>query len=197
MPQSGVRHRGVLIHISFFPLFVAGLLLSIGCAPRSAADAPLSAEEIATLRDRYPTMSVVYEPTVDVLSYDLGKDLRLISHAYVEVEVLEQLDDIHRGGTINPFEGIDPAVLAEKEKNLGHPIPTIVPTATPGVSIACGGNSVTGRSVRSHRSGTRTHAWARVYRRYDGAQLRLFRQPFAGDVAWKSVVRSFVDRGSV
>lgn len=125
MSQSGVRRRGFLFHIPFLPLLMAVLLLSIGCAPRSADSTPLSAEEIATLRERYPAMSIVYEPTVDVLSYDLEKDLRLISHAYIEVEVVEQLDDIHRGGTINPFEGIDPAVLAEKEKNLGHPIPTI------------------------------------------------------------------------
>jgi len=123
MPQSGVRHRGVMFHIPFLPLLMAVSLLSIGCAPRSAVDTPLSAEEIATLRERYPAMSVVYEPTVDVAPYDLGKDLRLISHAFVEVEVLEQLDDIHRGGILNPFEGIDPAVLAEKEKNLGHPLP--------------------------------------------------------------------------
>lgn len=124
MSRSVIRQRGVLIHIPFLPLLVAGLLLSIGCAPRSAADAPLSAEEITTLRERYPTMSVVYEPTVDVLPYNLEKDLSLLSQAFVEVEVLEQLDDFHRSGTLNPFEGVDPAVLAEKEKNLGHPIPT-------------------------------------------------------------------------
>lgn len=110
-------------------LLVLVILVQLGWmaarAFRSAGSGPLSSEQIAELRSAYPVMPHKYGELVEARPFMLDKDLGIASNAFLEVEVVERLDDSQRGADLDPYDGVDPAVREEKEKNLGFTLPMI------------------------------------------------------------------------
>ncbi len=92
---------------------------------RSAGSDPLSPERIAELRSAYPVMPHKYGELLETRPFMLDKDVGIASNAFLEVEVVERLDDSLRSTELDPYDGVDPALREEKEKNLGFALPMI------------------------------------------------------------------------
>ena len=109
-------------------LLVAAVVILAGplAFPSDAIEpSPLDAVLMGTLREKYPEMPREYDAMVDIMPFDIAKQIKWTCHAYVLAEVVERLDDSTNSLSMSLTEGVDPALLAEKEKNLGFPLPDL------------------------------------------------------------------------
>lgn len=82
----------------------------------------LDAAQVEALREMYPEMPRVYEPTVGVNPFNMQRFVKKYWHAYVLAEVVNLLDNTSRSLTLSHEEVVGPTTT-EKEKALGLSLP--------------------------------------------------------------------------